>query len=156
MGQGLQAATWLPAAPKRRVSHLQEDPPGLWVMSPEPRGPSEAVLTNKISESHRFQNTGVNAVQGSLLDLAVVMTSHLLSPGRRTGTVHVFLTNRGSPHIRLGHHRTLTNWRHNPDLPHWPIREGRGLMTSPRTTTRDKEHTREGTALPSRRVSSLP
>ena len=76
-------------------------------MSPEPRGPSEAVLTNKISESHRFQNTGVNAVQGSLLDLAVVMTSHLLSPGR-TGNVHVFLTNRGSPHIYLGHHRTLT------------------------------------------------
>lgn len=74
-------------------------------MSPEPRGPSEAVLTNKISESHRFQNTGVNAVQGSLLDLAVVVTSH---PGRRTGTVHVFLTNRGSPHIYLGHHRTLT------------------------------------------------
>ena len=54
MGQAPQAAARLPEAPRLRASHLREDPPGLWVMSPEPRGPSEAVLTNKTHTDFRI------------------------------------------------------------------------------------------------------
>lgn len=54
MEQAPQAAARLPAAPRLRASHLREDPPGLWVMSPEPRGPSEAVLTNKTHTDFRI------------------------------------------------------------------------------------------------------